>query len=216
MTELLEYFVLCLTSFFTMYNPITNMPVYMTLTSGLSEKEAHKTAIKAVSVAFITACVFALTGNYILKIFQISIYGLQIVGFFVFFKLGSDMLNARLTNHTTAEKTETDYATDIAITPLGIPLICGPGLITMSILRISEATSCYYKLAFFVALFLIACITLLLFLASRYIAEKIGRTGLKVITKIMGLILMVIAVEFLIAGSKPILQDIFNIVPLKS
>ena len=122
---------------------------------------------------------------------------------------GFDMLQARLIRTKSDEETTKEFANDIAITPLAIPLICGPGAITASIVMMNDAVAIPEKAVLFSIIFLILGITLLVLLSARKVMTFLGDSGNKVLMRIMGLIVMVIAVEFLFSGLKPILRDIF-------
>ena len=209
MHSLFEYGLLAFTSIFTMVNPLGIIPVYTSMTAEMSSKEARQVAIKAVSTAFITLTVFAFSGKFIFEFFQISINSLCVVGGIIFFMAGFDMLQARLIRTKSDEETTKEFANDIAITPLAIPLICGPGAITASIVMMNDAVAIPQKAILFSIIFLILGITLLVLLSARKVMTFLGDSGNKVLMRIMGLIVMVIAVEFLFSGLKPILRDIF-------
>ena len=121
------------------------------------------------------------------------------------------MLQARLIRTKENSKPDPYYGNDIAITPLGIPMICGPGAITASIVLMNDADMFAEKIILLIAILLVLIITLLFLIGARRIMKLLGDSGNKVLMRIMGLIVMVIAVEFLFSGLKPILRDIFNI-----
>ena len=208
MHNLFEYGLLAFTSIFTMVNPLGIIPVYTSMTAQMSSKEARQVAIKAVLTAFITLAVFAFSGKFIFEFFQISVNSLRVVGGIIFFMAGFDMLQARLIRTKSDEETTKEFANDIAITPLAIPLICGPGAITASIVMMNDAVAIAEKVTLFGVIFLILGITLLVLLSARKVMSFLGDSGNKVLMRIMGLIVMVIAVEFLFSGLKPILRDI--------
>lgn len=209
MHNLFEFGLLAFTSIFTMVNPLGIIPVYTSMTAQMSAKEARQVAVKAVSTAFIILALFAFSGKFIFEFFQISVNSLRVVGGIIFFLAGFDMLQARLIRTKSDEESTKEFANDIAITPLAIPLICGPGAITASIVMMNDASIIIEKAVLFGVIFLILGITLLLLLSARKVMAFLGDSGNKVLMRIMGLIVMVIAVEFLFSGLKPILRDIF-------
>ena len=211
MHNLFEYGLLAFTSIFTMVNPLGIIPVYTSMTAQMSSKEARQVAVKAVSTAFIILAVFAFSGKFIFEFFQISVNSLRVVGGIIFFLAGYDMLQARLIRTKSDEEDPKEFANDIAITPLAIPLICGTGAITASIVMMNDAKFIEQKAVLFGVIFLILGITLLLLLSARKVMAFLGDSGNKVLMRIMGLIVMVIAVEFLFSGLKPILQNIFMV-----
>jgi multiple antibiotic resistance protein len=194
-----------------MINPLGVMPVFTSLTVGMDTKEARQVAVKAVLTALFTMILFAVSGRFIFDFFHISVNSLRVVGGIIFFMAGFDMLQARLIRTKENSKPDTDYGNDIAITPLGIPMICGPGAITASIVLMNDADLIAEKLILLFAILLVLVITLLFLVGARKIMKLLGDSGNKVLMRIMGLIVMVIAVEFLFSGLKPIIRDIFNI-----
>lgn len=211
MDQILEYILYAFATLFAMINPLGVMPVYTTMTAKLPSNEARQTAMKAVSVAAFTLILFALTGKFIFDFFQISVNGLRIVGGVIFFMAGYDMLQARLIRTKTDKETTNEFVDDISITPLAIPMIAGPGAMTVSIVLMNDAHTIYLKLVLIGIILFILLLTFLILIFSRRIIRRLGESGNKVLTRIMGLIVMVIAVEFIFSGLKPILRDILKI-----
>ncbi len=209
--SLLEFGLLAFTSLFTMINPLSVLPVYTSLTSHLDSHDAKRVAIKGVFIALLTMVLFALSGKFIFDFFQISVNSLKVVGGIIFFMVGFDMLQARLTRTKSDDEEPKEYASDIAITPIGIPLLCGPGTITTSIVLMNEAHEISHKIILLAVMILILGITLFFLLFARKVINFLGENGNKVLMRIMGLIVMVIAVEFLFSGLKPIIRDILKI-----
>ncbi|MCF8262279.1 MAG: MarC family protein [Melioribacteraceae bacterium] len=211
MNELIEFGLLAFTSLFTMINPLGITPVYLTMTKGLDSQTQNRIAVKAVITALIILLVFAFTGNFIFKLFGISVDGLRIVGGIIFLMVGYDMLQARLIRTKTEAESVKEYAEDIAITPLAIPMICGPGAITVAIVLYNDAKSPEMVAVLISVIVLILTIELFGLIGAKSIKKFLGENGNKVLLRLMGLIVMVIAVEFLIAGLRPILRDILKI-----
>ncbi|MDZ7764064.1 MAG: NAAT family transporter [Melioribacteraceae bacterium] len=211
MDQILEYILYAFATLFSMVNPLGVMPVYTTMTAKLPSKEARNTALKATIVAGFTLLLFSLSGKFIFDFFHISINGLRIVGGVIFFMAGYDMLQARLIRTKTDTETTHEYIDDISITPLGIPMIAGPGAMTVSIVLMNDAETLTLKFVLVGVIAVILLLTFLILISSRKIIRKLGDSGNKVLTRIMGLIVMVIAVEFIFSGLKPILRDILMI-----
>lgn len=210
MNELLTFGLLGFTSFFTLINPLGAMPIFMTMTAELNPAERVRTARKASIVAFLTILFFAFTGQLLFKFFGISVNSLRVVGGVIFFMMGMDMLQARLTRVKLAENEVKKYVNDISITPLAIPMICGPGAITNAIILMQDATTFDKKLVLVVSVLLVMLLTFLILYSSSKIIKALGETGNNVLMRLMGLIVMVIAVEFFIAGIKPVIIDILG------
>lgn len=210
MSELLAYGILVFTSFFTLINPLGTMPVFMTMTAQLDSHERGKTALKAVLVALFALFLFAFSGNLLFDFFGISVNSLRMVGGVIFFLMGMDMLQARLASTKINPDEANEYVNDISVTPLGIPMICGPGAITNAIVLMRDASNYSEKAVLLTVMAIVLLITYLVLLSSSKILKVIGNTGNKVMMRLMGLIVMVIAVEFFFSGLKPILLDILN------
>ncbi len=213
MSDLLSFALLAFTSFFTLINPLGSMPVFMSMTSGLEVKERNKTAKKASIVAFIIIVAFAFSGQLLFDFFGISVNSLRIVGGVIFFLMGMDMLQARLAKvkfgENDLENGKVDkYVNDIAITPLAIPMICGPGAITNAIVLMEDAETFDKKAILILAIFVVILLTYIIYYSSSKIVKFLGETGNNVMMRLMGLIVMVIAVEFFFMGLKPIVIDI--------
>lgn len=211
MTNLFDFGLLVFTSFFTMINPLGIIPVFISLTRDISTKEAQKIAFKAVLTAFITLILFALAGKFIFSFFGISVNSLRVVGGLIFLMVGYDMLQARFIRTKSESETIEEYSSDIAITPLAIPIICGPGALTVAIVLYNDAPMIEQKFVLFSIILVILAIVFFALIGGKKIIEFIGPNGNKVLMRIMGLIVMVIAIEFLFGGLKPILRDIFKI-----
>jgi multiple antibiotic resistance protein len=210
MADLLTFGLLAFTSFFTLINPLGTMPIFMTMTADLEQKERTKTAKKATIVAFFTVVFFAFSGQLLFNFFGISVNSFRIVGGVIFFLMGMDMLQARLNKVKVKQSEIKTYVNDISITPLAIPMICGPGAITNAIVLMEDANTLEQKGMLILSILLVMLLTyIILFSASRVI-KFLGETGNNVMMRLMGLIVMVIAVEFFFSGLKPIILDMMG------
>lgn len=210
MEDLLPFALLCFTSFFTLTNPLGTMPVFLTMTNGMNDQERKAIVRRATIVSFITLMVFTFSGQFLFKFFGISSNGFRIAGGFIIFKIGFDMLQARYSNAKLKEEEVKTYADDISITPLAIPMLCGPGAIANAIMLMDDASTLTLKGTLIGIIALVYFITFLILQASTRLVRILGETGNNVMMRLMGLILMVIAVECFVSGLKPILVDILR------
>jgi len=212
MTDLYTFAILVFTAFFTIINPLGTMPIFMTMTATLSKQRRKQTAKKATIVAFFTIIAFAFSGQILFNFFGISVNSFRIVGGVIFFTMGWDMLQARLgtLKHTEDEEKIDAYVDDISITPLAIPMICGPGAITNAIILMEDSQDVTHKSILIAVIAFVLLLTYLILVGASKITDRLGETGNKVMMRLMGLIVMVIAVEFFFAGLKPIILDIMN------
>ena len=206
-SSILEFALLCFVSMFTMTNPLGSLPVYMSFTTHLSPSESKRVAFKAILTASIILFIFALTGQFIFNFFSITVNSLKIVGGIIFLSMGWDMLQAKLNRSPGASETTAQFIDDISITPLGVPMLCGPGAITNVIILMNSCRNIKMTALLFGSLLLVMFLSFLILTSGKKLLSIIGVNGNKVLMRLMGLIVMVIAVEFFFAGLKPFVQD---------
>ena len=210
MDTLLPYALLCLTSIFTLANPLGTMPVFLTMTQGLDDMQRRSIVKRATITAVIIMIVFTFAGQFIFMFFGISTNGFRIAGGVIIFKIGYDMLQARYTHVKLKDNEIKTYADDISITPLGIPMLCGPGAIANAIVLMSDADTITMKGILVGSIAFIYILTYFILRASTRLVKLLGETGNNVMMRLMGLLLMVIAVECFVGGMKPILVDVLK------
>ncbi|WP_271711478.1 MarC family protein [Marinigracilibium pacificum] len=208
MNELVSFGLLVFTSFFTLINPLGVMPIFLTMTSDLDQADRTRTAKKASLTSFITIILFAFSGQLLFKFFGISVNSFRVAGGIIFFLMGMDMLQARLGKVKIKESEIKTYVDDISITPLAIPMISGPGSLTNSIVMMADANTWEKKVILILAVALVMGLTYLILYSSSRIIKLLGQTGINVMMRLMGLIVMVISIEFLVSGIKPIVKHI--------
>ena len=210
MDTLLPFALLCFTSFFTLTNPLGTMPVFLTMTNGMSDDERKTIVRRATIVSFITLMVFTFSGQFLFKFFGISTNGFRIAGGIIIFTIGFDMLQARYSKAKLKDEEVKTYVNDISVTPLAIPMLCGPGAIANGIMLMEDADTLIKKILLVSVIASVYFITFLILRASTRLNKYMGETGNNVMMRLMGLILMVIAVECFVSGFKPIMIDILQ------
>lgn len=201
-SEFFSSWLLAFASFFTLINPLGTMPIYMTMTAELTQTQQERVARKASIVMLLIILLFAWTGLALFEFFGISISSLKVVGGIIFLLMGMDMLQARLVRTKVNETEVKKYVNDISITPLAIPMLCGPGAITNAIVLWSAANTWEKQVAIISAVVVVTGLVYLILRWSGRISRLLGETGGNVMMRIMGLIVMVIAVEFFFSGIK--------------
>ena len=210
MDTLLPFALLCFTSYFTLTNPLGTMPVFLTMTNGMSDDERKTIVRRATIVSFITLMVFTFSGQFLFKFFGISTNGFRIAGGIIIFTIGFDMLQARYSKAKLKDEEVKTYVNDISVTPLAIPMLCGPGAIANGIMLMEDADTLIKKILLVSVIASVYFITFLILRASTRLNKYMGETGNNVMMRLMGLILMVIAVECFVSGFKPIMIDILQ------
>ena len=210
METIIPYALLCFTSFFTLTNPLGTMPVFLTMTNGLNDDERKHIIKRATIVSFIILITFTLCGQFLFKVFGISTNGFRIAAGIIILKIGYDMLQARYSSAKLKDDEIKAYVNDISITPLSIPMLCGPGAIANGIILMSDATTWELKITLVSMIAFVYLLSYIFLRLSTKLVKLIGETGNNVMMRLMGLILMVIAVECFVGGAKPILIDIIQ------
>lgn len=210
MDTIIPFALLCFTSFFTLTNPLGTMPVFLTMTNGLSNEERNRIIKRATITSFLILIGFTFCGQFLFKFFGISTNGFRIAAGIIILKIGYDMLQARYSNAKLKEDEIKAYANDISITPLSIPMLCGPGAIANGIILMSDASNWTLKATLVGVIGLVYILTYIILRLSTRLVRVMGETGNNVMMRLMGLILMVIAVECFVGGLKPILIDIIQ------
>ena len=207
MDSILQTSIATFLGFFAIMNPIANTAVFIGLTSSCSTEQKKKIALKALITTFIIIAIFILVGNIIFKFFGITLPALRVAGGILIFLVGYDMLNNKKSEmHSDDEKNlSNEDVLNIAITPLAVPLLAGPGTIATAMnFAASQALS---DVIITLSMFGFLCIvSYLFFIYGQIIVNKIGQSGLTMITKLMGLILAVIGIQMLIVGIHTAIQ----------
>ncbi len=202
------YFVYVFSSIFVIVNPIEATMVYVTLTSGLNYQEKNRIYWHTTLVAFTIAILFAVAGDLVLRIFSITVDSLRVAGGVLLFLVAIDMLRGvRQQKKVTeaelqdADHRDDDHREDISVFPLAMPLLTGPGAITTVVVLMGSAGTIVEKGLVILAITMTFVITLFVLRFSEYIDKALGITGIMVLTRIMGLILGAVAVNFVATGA---------------
>ena len=199
MNDYLTFALSVFTGFFAIMNPIANTPIFLGLVDGESEISKRKTAKTASITAFIIVAAFVVLGKYIFELFSITIPAFKITGGILIFYVGFEMLMSKKSKVHDSENKEDDNA--IAISPLAIPILAGPGTIVTAMNFVTGVS--YVHIAIVIIIFAVMLLlTYLAFTLSEVIVEKIGRNLIAVIGKIMGLILAIIGTGMVVEGIK--------------
>jgi multiple antibiotic resistance protein len=190
------------TALFVIADPIATIPIFITLTSGQTDRARKHTASLAGLTVAIVLVLSIFVGEPLLRVFGISIASFRVGGGILILLMAISMLNARLsrTSSTPEEVQEGTEKDEPAVVPLGIPLVAGPGAISTIVIYAHEAKD-WYDTGFLVfAGLLVAAATWLSLRMADPISKLLGRTGINIITRLLGLILTAVAVEFIAGG----------------
>jgi len=187
------------TGFFAIMNPIANTPIFLGLVEGRSELVKKSIARKSTLIAFLIVVSFTFLGKYIFSLFGITIPAFKIAGGILIFYVGFEMLMSKKSSiHSTGKEVQDD---SIAISPLAIPILAGPGTIVTAMNFATGAS--FIHIGIVVAVFaLMIFLTWLSFTYSELLVNKLGSNAILVIGKLMGLILAIIGTDMIIDGIK--------------
>jgi len=192
----MEQLITVFMAFFAIMNPIANTAVFSGLTGHFEQSTKNRIALKSLAITFGIILIFSLLGKTIFHLFGITLPALRITGGVLVFLVGYQMLHGSNSRLHTAEGSND---TDIAVSPLAVPLLAGPGTIATAMNY--SATGGWSGIVITLLSFAVLCIiTFVCFLFSSTIVSKLGREGLSIITRLMGLILAVIGMQMLILG----------------
>jgi len=204
--DLITFTLLTLSSIIIIVNPLGATLIYVSLTTSLDRVQKDTIAKDACRFALIVLLFVAVLGAWILQLFGISLEAFRIAGGILLFGIGMEMVYARTsrTKLTATERYESRDTDDIAFMPIAIPMIAGPGAITTTIVLMNEA-SILTPIAFvivFISIMISILVTYIMMRHSDFIISKIGQRQYRAFNRLMGMLLIAIAVQFIINGLK--------------
>ncbi|KOO06320.1 MarC family protein [Vibrio hepatarius] len=203
MKELIIHTVTVFMGFFAIMNPIANTPIFLSLTADEDRETVRSIAFRSVLIAFIIVAVVAISGKLIFSLFGITLYALRVTGGILVFLIGFHMLFGDTSHQQTKEKAKSPAqqkaALSIAVSPLAMPILAGPGTIATA-MNFATTGGFNETLVTIVSFGVLCIVTYLLFLFGDRIVKAVGPSALSVVTKMMGLILAVIGVQMLLEG----------------
>ncbi len=186
---------------FSVADPLGLVPVYLAMTAGYAPERRRRTAIVASAAMFVTLTIFAAVGPSILHFFGLSLGAFRIAGGFLLFLMAVDMLRAQpAMKRSSPEQLAESQGNDIAIFPLAFPMLAGPGAIANAMMQTAGVDTVWQKTAIYIAIALASSATLLVLLVASVAERRLGKTGLSVLERVMGLLLAAVAVQFIVDG----------------
>jgi multiple antibiotic resistance protein len=199
--SLLQYSALAFGSLFAVLNPIATIPPFVAMTERNSAAERAQMARRACGIACFIAVLFSLTGIQVLSFFGVSMHAFQIAGGLVLIRVALDLIQGgRTLKVTPEERQEGVDKDDISVTPLGVPILCGPATIATGVLLSSKAQGLMHIAALVGIIVMIYAFMLVILVLAASHADRLGPTPIRVSSRLMGLILVAVAVEFMLEG----------------
>lgn len=209
MTSQISLFLVSLSAIFFVVDPIGLVPLFLAMTAGDSKEKIRRTALRACLVACGMMLFFAVFGGVIFKVFSVSLGAFRVAGGILLLMTSLDMLRARpsATRTSPTEEQESAVKDDIAIVPLAIPLLAGPGAIaTAMVLMAKGGPSLRSALPVVAAIVITFASCYFILRASSLVQRVLRQSGVAILERVSGLILAAIAVQFIADGAKDLMK----------
>jgi multiple antibiotic resistance protein len=207
MSDYLTHFLVALSAVFFVVDPVGVVPIFLAITAGDSETKMRRTALRACIVACGLLLFFALFGGVIFRVFGVSLAAFRVAGGILLLITSLDMLRARPSETRTSRTEEQEGVAkeDVALVPLAMPLLAGPGAIASAMVLMSKGESLLMAVPVLAAIVLTFVASYFILRASNLVQRVLKQSGVAILERVMGLILAAIAVQFMADGAKDLL-----------
>ncbi len=199
---LVAFAIMSFGSIFSIVDPFSALPVFVALVGGESREVQARVAFRAALTCFVVLSTFGVAGALIMSFFGITIAAFKIAGGIVLFGVAFEMMHAResTTRATTEEKVEAETKNDVGLIPIGLPLLSGPGAIAAVMVLVGKAETLPNRLVVYATILVVSVLAFLILRSASRLATFLGKTGINVIGRVMGLLLAALAAQFIIDG----------------
>ena len=197
-----RFSVLAVSSIFFLVDPFAAIPAFLAITAGADRRRQRRMARRGALTCFIVLMTFALAGKLIFRMFGITLPAFEIAGGVILLLIGIDMIEAKRspTQELSDETAEATAKDDAGIVPLGIPMLAGPGAISSVMILVGQALKFWELMVVLGAISLTAWISYLILNGADRVRRMMGETGIRILVRIMGLLLVALAVQFFVNG----------------
>ncbi len=197
-----RFSVLAVSSIFFLVDPFAAIPAFLAITAGSDQKRQKRMARKGAITCLIVLVTFALAGKLIFRMFGITLPAFEIAGGVILLLIGIDMIEARRspTQESSDETAEAASKEDAGIVPLGIPMLAGPGAISSVMILVGQALKHWELGVVLGAITLTAALSYMILSGANRVRGWMGESGIRILVRIMGLLLVALAVQFFING----------------
>lgn len=207
--EELNFFLYSFAALFIIVDPIANVPMFITLLAEASEDEYRRSVRKSTFIAMAVLLLFTYLGIHLFEYLGIEMYSFRIAGGLLLLIIGLEMIFGMRTRTEVSPGDKAERIEEVSVTPLAVPLLTGPGAITTGIVLMSRASSDEMLLLALAIVLVFFCAYLILVNAA-VVSRLLGKSGSRVITRLMGLVLASIAVQFIVDGVSEAFAEIFG------
>jgi len=200
--EVLEFSFIALSSIFFIVDPLAAIPSFLVMTAEDSEEKRRRMARQSAWTCFLVLSLFSLAGTLIFRIFSITLPAFKIAGGIILFLVAVDMLQARRsgTQEVTEERLEGAEKEEIGVTPMGIPMLAGPGAISTVMVLMGQSHNWWQAGTVFAAISITALASGFILGGANRVRKFLGETGIRILMRLMGLVLTALAVQFVLNG----------------
>lgn len=203
MRDFWQFALITLTSLLFIVDPIAAVPSYLVVTQDETPAQRKRTAFRACAAMALLLLVFAAAGKFIFQAFGITLPAFRIAGGLILWLVALDMLRAqRSTQESHEELAEGQAKEDVAVTPLAIPILAGPGAISTVMVLAGEVQSVSHGVVVYGSILVTAAVSYASLRLAERLLKVMGQTGIKVMTRIMGLLLAAVATQFILTGTR--------------
>jgi multiple antibiotic resistance protein len=201
-TAVFKFSLIAFTSIFFLVDPFAVIPAFLTMTADQDHLSRRHAARRAAFTCFLVLSSFALTGSLVFKVFGITLPAFKIAGGIILLLIGIDMLQARRspTNEVAGEPQEAAEKEDVSVIPLGIPMLAGPGSISTVIVLTGETGHWWHVIPVFAAIAVTSIASYAVLAGADRVRQYLGPTGIRIMMRFMGLLLMGVAIQFILNG----------------
>jgi multiple antibiotic resistance protein len=199
---LLQFSIIAFTSIFVLVDPIAAVPTFLAMTGDSNRAQRRHMAVRAAWTCLIVLLTFSIAGTFIFRLFGITLAAFKIAGGLILGIIGHDMLKAKRspTKETPGETEEGAEKEDVGIIPLGIPMLAGPGSISSVMVLMTQNADWQHAIVVVCAIAVTAALSFLVLAAADRVSSYLHETGIRILTRMMGLLLTAIAVQFVLNG----------------
>jgi len=200
--EHIQFLMLAFSSILFIVDPIATIPTFLVLTADAEQNQRRHMAKRAAWTCFLVLAGFGMAGTLIFKMFGITLPAFRIAGGLIMILIGLDMVQARRsqTKETPSETQQAMEKDDVGIIPLGLPMLAGPGSISTVIALMAQSTNWVHRVSIIISVALTSFLSYWTLAAADRLGRRMGDTGIHILTRFMGLLLMAIAVQFILSG----------------
>jgi multiple antibiotic resistance protein len=202
LADLLQFSFVALTSVLFLVDPIAAIPTFLSMTAEQDGAQRRHMAKRAAWTCLVVLTGFGAAGKLIFRLFGITLTAFKIAGGVILLLIGLDMLRARRsqTKETPGDAEEGAEREDVGIIPLGIPMLAGPGAISTVMVLIGGQRGWWYAIPVFLAIAVTSVVSYWILAGASRVRHYLGETGIRILTRLMGLMLTAIAIQFMLNG----------------